>query len=55
MLTPLVVVVMDELFDSNHQFLVGFKSVEIVHFAFQDAPKALHWAVVEHLPTRDIL
>ena len=40
-LTPLVVVVMDELFHSSRQFLVGFKLVEIVHFAFQDAPKSL--------------
>ena len=46
MLTPLIVVVMNELSYRIHKLFVGFKMVEVVHLAFQDAPEALHRAIV---------
>ena len=42
-----MVIEMDELLDSSHELFVGFKSVEIVHLTFQDAPEALHRAVID--------
>ena len=46
MLTPLVVVVMNELSYRIHKLFIGFKMVEIIHFTLQDAPEALHRAIV---------
>lgn len=46
MLTPLVVVVMDKLSYCIHKLLIGFKMGEIIHFTLQDAPEALHRAIV---------
>ena len=45
-LTPLVIVVMDKLLNSSHELLIGFEMVEVVHLTFQDAPEALHRAIV---------
>lgn len=45
-LTPVVVVVMDKLFNCSNQRFVGFKPVEIIHLAFQNVPEAFHWAVI---------
>ena len=47
MLTPLVVVVMDKLFYCINKLLVGFKVVEIIHLALQDAPETFHGTVVD--------
>ena len=46
MLTPLVVVVMDELLNSTGQFLVGIKVIEIVHLTLQNTPESLHRAII---------
>ena len=43
---PLVVVVIDELFHGGYQFFISFKIVEIVHLTFQNAPEALHRAII---------
>ena len=46
-LAPLGVVVVDELLDRCYKLLVGFKLVQIIHLALQDAPEALHGTVVD--------
>ena len=46
MLTPLVVVVMNELTYRIHKLFIGFKMVEIIHFTLQNAPEALHRTIV---------
>ena len=37
---------MNKLFNCSNQLFVGFKPIEVIHPAFQNAPEAFHWAVI---------
>ena len=47
MLTALVVVVIDELFNCRYEFLVSIKRIEVVHLTFQNAPEAFHRTIID--------
>ena len=46
-LVPPVVVVVDVRLDCCFEFLIGAELAQVVHLAFQSAPKAFHGCVIE--------
>lgn len=55
-LSPLGVVVVDELIDHCHKLFVCLKVVQIIHLALQNAPETFHRSIVDtSADARDIL